>query len=405
MTEYTPHQGIRATSAHGNDEHTSKIARTAKNLIENCKILAENINDGAYFLDTNGRFLYVNKIFAKTLGLPQECFLGKHGFELVPEEYRAVERERIARFLSGEALPPHEIQYTSKGKKKRWVQVNSRPVFVDGQLVGILGIARDISRRKDLELLLEQSREELEKRVKDRTAQLNRVNKELLEHQKQLQALASELSLAEESIRRQAAAELHDSVAQTLAFAKIKTDLLRKKIKDPELLKSTDEIKALIEEGIKSTRGIISELSPPILYEIGLVAAIKWLAKRLEQRNGVKVKVTGKAEPKSLGLEVKVLLFQVIKELLANIAKHAETDIALVSFKREKGKFRVDVIDEGVGFEVSKSHFYGITTIAFGLFSIRVRVQAMGGMFRVRSEPGYGTKAVIIVPLNQSKNS
>jgi CheY-like chemotaxis protein len=139
-------------------------------------------------------------------------------------------------------------------------------------------------------------------------------------------------------------------------------------------------------------------LSPTILYEAGLVAAIHWLAEQM-QRHGMRVEVQDSQGSIQMPDDQAVLVFQTVRELLINVAKHAMVHEATVSIDQaSSGELMLSVSDRGVGFEPSAAE--GPTAVGkYGLFSIRERIEALGGRFEIDSGPGRGTRATVTVPL------
>ncbi|MBA7694401.1 Oxygen sensor histidine kinase NreB [subsurface metagenome] len=188
-----------------------------------------------------------------------------------------------------------------------------------------------------------------------------------------------------------------------MAFAKMKLGALRKPTLDASLLESLDEIIELLNTTIKDTRGLISELSPSVLYELGFIPAIEWLCQEMQQKYGIKVSYQDDKRPKPLDEDVRVLLFQAVRELLVNVAKHAESREANVSISRVGNKIRIEVSDDGIGFDNSEIGLHADIEGGFGLFSIRERLEPIGGQLKIESEPGNGTKVIITAPLGKER--
>ena len=215
---------------------------------------------------------------------------------------------------------------------------------------------------------------------------------QVLAYQEQLQSLAAEISLSEERERRRIATELHDRIGQSLAFARLKLAGLSREQKE---LKPVQD---LIEQAIVDTRSLTFELSPPVLYELGLVPALEWLTRKIEQEHGVQTRFHDDGQPKPLGENFRIVLFQAVRELLVNVVKHARATHAQVLLRRDGDALRVIIEDDGIGFEVSKS-----TTEAprsFGLFNVRERVEYLGGKVKIRSVNNCGTRVTLIAPLS-----
>jgi signal transduction histidine kinase len=220
-------------------------------------------------------------------------------------------------------------------------------------------------------------------------------------HEK-LDSLVSKLSLAEERQRRRMAIEVHDRISQNLAFVKMKLGTLRASTSSSSLAGAMDEMLKLVDETIQNTRALISELGSPVLYELGFVPAVEWLTQQTQKQHGIAVDFDDDGRPKPLSEDVRVLLFQAVRELLVNIAKHAQARTAKVSITRSDDQVRVDVGDDGVGFEIAEIGSSVDTTGSFGLFSIRMRLESLGGDMEVQCKPGHGTRVTLIAPLKHN---
>ncbi len=252
----------------------------------------------------------------------------------------------------------------------------------------IAGIA--IGRRL-ADRVLRASRDQLVARVAEKTADLEAAVE-------RLRALASELALAEERERRRIAADLHDRIGQALCFAKIQLETLRG---DPssdaaELLDSTIE---LIARARGDAQTLTFELSPPVLYDLGLEAAVEWLVDRHQGRGGTRLRFEDDHRPKPIDEGLRVTLFRAARELLSNVFKHARASSCRLSVDRDDGHVRMTLEDDGVGFEVASAASAAGETGGFGLFSAREQLERLGGRLEIDSSPGRGTRAVMWGPL------
>lgn len=247
---------------------------------------------------------------------------------------------------------------------------------------------------------------ELEHRVVERTEALSRSNQltqELADSRVKLRALVTELSRAEERERRRLAVELHDYLAQSLALGKIAVGRADQMIKGPTIsLGAKDallEARQALDSAISYTRTLIAELSPMVLYDLGLLAALRWLADQMKHHN-LAVEVIGLSQELNLKEEQAVFLFQCVRELLWNVIKHAETNRARVFYNFADGFIELSVEDfgKGISLDVSALHNLGRAGERFGLFSIRERLEQQGGCFHIESNLGRGTRVTLRMP-------
>ncbi len=219
------------------------------------------------------------------------------------------------------------------------------------------------------------------------------------DYQLQLRTLASQLSMAEQHERLKIATQLHDSVTQNLAMSKMKLSAIRQLPLPDDIALEIDELRKLLEKTIHSTRSLSFDLSPPILHDLGLEAALEWLAEKMEQEHSIKVQLEDDGTEKQLEENLRNLLFIMIRELLINVVKHANTTDAKISIWREGNLIQIEVQDKGSGFKLSTNLLEANSTAGFGLFSIRERLRHFGGRLAIQSVPGSGTRVRLTAPL------
>lgn len=239
------------------------------------------------------------------------------------------------------------------------------------------------------------------RRAKNRLERENeesrRHERELIQHRSRLRALAAEVMMAEERERRRIATQVHDRIGQHLAATRLHLGLLYKERPHCCLLDRIQAFEPLIDQAIQDTRSLTFEISPPILYEMGLVPAVEWLVDEMAERHGLTVRFTHSVDGDPLPEGPRVTAFQVIRELVFNVVKHADVDSANVRLWREPGAVGLEVQDAGAGFSPDRCN--GRSNGGFGLFSIRERMLSIGGRLDLFSHPGAGTRVRIKIPL------
>lgn len=256
----------------------------------------------------------------------------------------------------------------------------------DGAVEGVIVTFTDITECKRISEMAMDAKDvltgTLEQRVQERT--------------RQLRTLALELTFAEERERRKLAQDLHDDMCQILAAAQIKLAGVDKHERRGNLKLTLGEINELVDRANRSVRTLVFQLSPPILYEHGLPAAIKWLADEMRKHYGLSVAIRGSAEINPPDETARTVLFRAVRELLINAAKHAGVCCAEVGFLQKGPLLEITVMDKGHGFDSEAA----AAKAGFGLASIRERLGFIGGDMNIVSNPGAGTVIALTAPLN-----
>ena len=229
-------------------------------------------------------------------------------------------------------------------------------------------------------------------------------NDALKDKQEELRALAAQLTLSEENTRRSIAADIHDRIGYELV-AQLK--MLRRLMEDdlaPSVRREIERLAAAAERLISQSRSLIFELSPPVLKEVGLNPALEALAKSLLEPQGIEWSLRSRGTIGEFNADdaVCIILYRMTRELLLNVLKHSGASRVTIIVNRGPGRIMVAVEDDGHGFDPAFNLDDAALARAakgFGLFSIRERLQAIGGSVRIVSVPGEGATVAMSCPL------
>jgi two-component system CheB/CheR fusion protein len=248
--------------------------------------------------------------------------------------------------------------------------------------------------RTSVETQLQSMKDTLEGRVAERTASL-------LRHQRRLRNLASELLLTEQRERRRISSELHDYLAQLLVVGKIKVSQLQQIGVSEQQSLIVKEVEDSLDDALTYTRDLMAQISPPVLYDFGLLAALRWLAGKMD-RYELHVTVTAHPDDESIHLpeSTAIILYQVVRELLFNVVKHAKTVEARVEMTRDSPDIiGIEVTDRGCGFDLDSTLETIVQFPKFGLLNMQERMEGLGGQCEIYSKKGEGTRVRITIPI------
>jgi PAS domain S-box-containing protein len=310
---------------------------------------------------------------------------------IVPPELRTEEEQKIRkRVAAGEHIEHYDTVRRTKSGRRLDVSLTISPIRdVSGQVVGASKIARDISDRKQLDRLREQSLSQLESVVEERTLALR--------------SLSSRLMHMQDDEHRRIARELHDSIGQYLAA--IKMTLAQTDQADRQKAKAAlSESQHLLDQCVTEVRTISYLLHPPLLDETGLASAAKWYVEGFGKRSNIQVQLEVSERIARLPNAVELALFRVLQESLTNVHRHSGSPKVDVHFDIEDGRVNLTVRDYGRGIPRERlDHFKNATGhLGVGLTGIRERINELGGKLQVLAEkPGTSIKATI--PMKQDE--
>ncbi|HEX5545737.1 MAG TPA: PAS domain S-box protein, partial [Nitrospira sp.] len=393
------------------DIHDRKEAELAlRESEERYRATFANAAVGIAHIGLDGRWLQFNESLCTITGYSREELLGMTFADITYPGDLEAEWAQAHRMLAGEVETySMEKRYVRKDGSLIWVHKTvSLLRDADRMPLHFISIVEDIDDRKQAEEALREAQAHLQRWNVELEQAVNMKTAELRQSQDRLRALTSELNLAEQRERKRLATELHDHLQQMLVVGKL-TIGQGKRVANgvpacETVLKKVDDI---LSDALTYSRTLVAELSPPVLRDHGLTASLKWLAEYMKKKHEQTVTVAVSDDHGfNLPEDQRVLLFQSVRELLINSAKHAGTGQAILRMEKQADHLCITVKDEGTGFDLAAAAVAGVPSgeisSKFGLYSIQERMRALGGSFTIDSAPGYGTVATLILPLARS---
>jgi PAS domain S-box-containing protein len=335
------------------------------------RALFENASDVVYTLDPSGRFTSVNDAATRVLGYSSDEILQMNVADVVVPAQAAHLREAIDGVDS-----TNEFDLIARDGRHVTLEVSSQPVYRAGQLVGIQGIARDVTERRRLE-------------------------EERAQHARELSA---RILQAQEEERKRIARELHDETAQALSVLLANLDLLEDRVppNGEQVRDGLQRVAVLARRALDQVRGISHDLRPSILDDAGLLPALDWLAREYEQNYGGSVRVL--SDPSVEGLlspDKELAIFRIAQEAMTNSGKHGASRSVSVTLSRRGSGAQLVVQDNGHGFDVRHAPRPGKDG-HLGLYGIRERAALLDGTVNIASRVGQGTTVVVEIPLAEA---
>lgn len=369
--------------------------RTAKQYAES---IIETLHEPLLVLTPDLRVKSANPAFYEQFQVRPEQTEGRLIYELGNNQWNIPELRTLLEAVLPEnnIFTDYEVTHTFETIGERVMRLNGRRL--DHVQLILLAI-EDVTKRRQAEAALEELNQTLEDRVIERTEQVS-------QSEDLIRQMASRLTLAEQEERRRISQVLHDELQQFLYGIQLKIGFIRHSLETGEreqLLTQAEQSITLIDDAITIIRQLTVDLSPPVLPQEGLTDALGWLVTQMKELHGLEVKVEAEQSFPLADDSLRVLLFQIIRELLFNVVKHAATDQAGVTLHEEAGSLVMQISDGGRGFEV-EAVAPGREN-GFGLRSMRERLNLIGGRMEIASQPGEGTRVTIYTPLKPQQKS
>ncbi len=344
--------------------------------------------DGILIGDPAGVITDANLRMLQLLGLEREAVLGKHIREMpFTEESMRRSPFRFDLLLLGETVISERTIRRVDGSEVD-VEMHTK-MMPDGSYQSIY---HDITARKRAQYLLESWNAELERRVVERTVEVEN-------YARQLKELTGRLIRAEEDERRRLSDILHEDLQQTLFAARITLTAVRQGARGTVMKEQLARVDEILQKSANVTRSLVQEIAVPAVREGTVATAVSWLAQQMRERFGLEVSLKVAEGVPRVSESVYLCLYRVVQELLFNVVKYAGVSAASVTVERTaEGAVRVTVADRGCGFSATHLRHVLKNGAGTGLFGIRQRLEGLGGSVRYVSAEGEGTTVLLTVP-------
>ncbi|MCF7990100.1 MAG: PAS domain S-box protein [Thiohalocapsa sp.] len=341
------------------------------------RTMADGLSSAVWVTDSSGTIEFVNQRYVELFGVDPDAVQGSRWRDLVHPDDLQVFVDKIETAM--QRRRPFNLQCRARRAdgEWRWFGSSARPRFADdGTFIGFVGSSNEITRRKRIEQALRQSRRELKTRSH------------------QLAHLAGELTRAEQRERRRLGKLLHDHLQQLLVGAALSADRVGRRI-DGAAVDELTQLKSVLDEAIAASRTLMSDLSPPIVYEVGLAESLHWLSRSMYEKYRLQVRIDADDSVVVEDDVLRVFLFDAVREALFNVVKHAGVSTARVTLRRcGEDEVRIEIADAGSGFEQSDGADR-LRPKGLGLLAMRERMLLLGGGLDIDSAASKGTRVTL----------
>jgi PAS domain S-box-containing protein len=336
---------------------------------ERYRELFENARDAIYVHDLDGNYVRINRAAERLSGYTRDEIVGHKFTEFIAPDHARYVRDNFCTKVAKKGETTYEVDVIAKDGRRVPVEVSSRAIYENGELVGIQGMARDISERKLA--------------------------------QDALQLFSRRLIEAQEDERRRIARELHDQIGQVLTAVKMNLHTVQRVCHPSESGSYIKDNIEAVDEALRLVRDLSIELRPPVLDDLGLATALRWYVNRYANRTGSQVEVIIELldENERFSREVETACFRIAQEALTNVVRHAHASHVVVQLAKEGSTLLLSVRDDGVGFDAESLRKEASHAATLGLVSMQERALVAGGTIEIDSTKSIGTEIRLMLPL------
>lgn len=378
-----------------NDNLKSEIAerRHTEDRLHNQLLLTqalfEAIPSPVFYKNRKGEYLGCNQAFEKAFGLSRQRIMGATVYDLMPKDLADIYYAQDEALFREPGLQIYESQVgLADGARRNVIFYKATFTDASGELSGLVGVVLDITERKQMEEALRRAHDELEERVRERTAELARTNDELTAEITERKRLEQQIVEVSEEGQKRIGQELHDGLGQHLTGVAFLGKALEQKLAARSLPEVADaaEIVNFLNQAITQTRVLARGLFPVELENNGLMSALEQLASSIHKLFGIAC-IFRCTNPILVHDRLTAInLYRIAQEAVTNAAKHSKASHILIELAAEGDKTHLTISDNGTGLNIQREHQ------GMGLHIMRYRANMLGASIRIQGSAGGGTE-------------
>ena len=364
---------------------------------ERFRIMADGLPLIIWVHDADGRQEFVNRTFCDFFGMKAEDACGMEWEKLVHPSDKEGYLNKFLACVRDRREFHAETRVLRTDGEWRWIESWGRPRFSpSGEFLGFVGASADITGRKESEAKIRDLMENLEAKVRERSAEIEKANRELTKEMTGRKALSKRLVDILETDRRKLSASLHDSLGQNLVGIKMQLESFCGRVSgtDEELDRLLKEMKSRLAGMIEDVRETSRDLRPSVLDKLGLAPALRALKEKFEKAEDMKVDFYTRDCEHRFDPAVELALYRIAQESLSNIVKHARTHSVNMSLIKTGETLQLSIEDDGDGFDPDDPEL-----MPQGILIMKERVRLCDGELIVESSAGRGTVVIARMPL------
>lgn len=341
--------------------------------------IIKSMNDTLVVIDPDTRIRSVNKAACELLEYEPSALIGKTVDVIISREGHGSGLQHCREVMAGAGVVNRELHYLTRTGKRIPMDFSAAVLMnKNGDVEGAVCIARDVTERKEAEEALRES-------------------------ERRLQHLYSQMLTAQEKERRRLSIELHDELGQSLMVLNLRLRSIRDGLwtDQEDLRNECDAMRTYIKEVAGNVRRLSRDLSPSILEDLGLWAAVGRLAESFSEHSGIECSLDLPETVSPFSKEKEIIVYRMVQECLTNIAKHAHATRVSLVFRLGYGSVLLHIEDNGDGFDVKEAFLKDPGKRGLGLPALYERARILGGSMEVSSRKSAGTKITFAVPLDR----